>query len=557
MFSVLSENLLGILFIVILIGYYLGSFKWRGISLGPAAIFLTAVVFGHFGIGSSMPRLVLEIGLAFFVYAVGFQVGPKFIKNFSRGGWQMIGAAFVMVLCAMITTILVAYFRNLPVDLAAGLFAGSVTNTPSLAAAIDIISRYGFGESSAATGGYGITYIFSVVSSVLFVQILPRFLKRNIEKEEEKWAEGQKELYPQADVRQYRVENRKCFGKSIAYLNKQYMHKNDPINMSRVLRCEEKDGGKVLVEYVATPDFILEEGDMVVVVAKSDCLGPLDLVFGEEVSPLQLLNQDIDSFDAEVTSRDFDHKQIGELPVLSKLHLSVTRIIRDETTIFPHDGTMIEMGDILRFVGHRKEAMEFVKLVTAKNKSLDKTTLLTFIFGIVFGILLGSIPIPIPGGSPIYFGNAGGLLVSGIILSNWKRIGKLEIHFPPAALEILQDLGLLLFMAGAGLIAGARFMGVFKQFGLELLLEGMFISLVTLFAGAVYLWFMKANTLQIMAGVAAGMTQPSALDVTKTRAKTELPLLAYTAIYPFAMIFKIGLIQILVLIVHFMNSAPL
>lgn len=548
MLKALSENTLLLIFLIILIGNYLGGLKWKGVNLGPSAIFLTAIAFGHFGVQA--PRIILELGLALFVYAIGIQVGANFFRNFRRDGLHMMGVAFAMISSGLVITILIAYFRHLPVGISAGLFAGSLTNTPALAAAVELIEKYSFGNSANVTAGYGITYPCAVVLAVIFVQILPKILKRNITQEEISWTQEQKSLHPAPEFKQFRLENEKCFSKSVKYLDEHYMNKDNPLIMSRVLREEKIQGKqkKELVEYVATEDFVLQKNDIVTVVGKLEQLELLELVFGEEV-PINLLNKDIVGLNAEVTASTFGNRKLSEFD-MPKYKVIITRIIRDETEFSPNNDTLIEFGDILHFVGLHKDTIEFAKVVGVKNKKLEETSLFTFILGLVVGLLLGTISIPIVGGSPLSLGSAGGALIAGLFMSTKKRLGKMEIHIPVSALKILQDLGLTIFMAGAGLIAGGRFMSVFHHYGFELLFEGILITLVTLVSGAIYMHFTGAKTLTTMAALSAGMTQPSALEVTKQQSKTELPLLAYASVYPFAMILKIILIQVLVVIVH-------
>ncbi|MDD5084358.1 MAG: TrkA C-terminal domain-containing protein [Candidatus Moranbacteria bacterium] len=538
----LSENTLLLLFLIILIGQYVGSFKWRGISLGPSAVFLTAVVFGHYGVET--PRIVLELGLALFVYSIGIQVGSSFFRNFRKDARHMVMVAFVMVSSGMAATLIIAYLRHLPIGLAAGLFSGSLTNTPALAAAVGVIEKYGLGDASNVTAGYGITYPLAVIAAVLFVQLLPKIVRKDIAEEEEVWAAEQKILHPPLVFRQFRLENLDCVGQSVKTIGKRYMTEKNSFVMSRVLREEAGENGEMeQKEYVANADFILQKNDIITVVGKEEQVTHLRL-FGSEV-PVHKLDKDIVMLDAEVTSSQIGNRKIAELD-MSKRKVIITRVTRGDMEFSPNGNTVLEFGDILRFVGLYKDTIAFAGLVGAKNKKLEETSLLTFIFGLVFGLALGAISVPIMGGSPVSLGYAGGALIAGLLLSTKKRLGKLEIYVPLAALKVTQDLGLMLFMAGAGLIAGGRFINVFHQYGFELIIEGALITLVTLVSGALYMRLAGVRTLATMAAIAAGMTQPSALEVTKQKATTELPLIAYASVYPFAMILKIVLVQILV-----------
>jgi putative transport protein len=226
----------------------------------------------------------------------------------------------------------------------------------------------------------------------------------------------------------------------------------------------------------------------------------------------------------------------------------VVRLIRQEFEIVPRGSMTFEAGDVVRVVGEREEVDAFAKAAGVKNEKANETNFLPFILGLIFGLILGLIPVSLPvlHGAPITLGSAGGALLAGLIISRQKRIGKMEMHVPIAALNIIRELGLMFFLSGAGLVAGSQFVGVFQEYGISVLFAGALITAITCFSGAVMLVLLRLDILSIMAGVSAGMTQASALAVTRKLAKTELPTLAYVNIYPFAMILKIIFVQVLV-----------
>jgi putative transport protein len=525
-------NSLLIFFSIILLGTYLGKISVKNISLGSGAIFLIALVFGHFGF--TMPKEIRDLGLVLFVYAISIQVGPHFFRVFKKDGWKFATTAFVSIMAGIIATVSLAFFFHLPDNLAVGMFSGALTSTQSLAVAVDMVEKNQAGDGTIVTAGYGIAYPFSVVATVLFVQLLPWLLRRKPQEEEKEWEEKEKASHHELSVKQFRLENKTLFGKSIEDIR---VYKIASVNLSRVRR-----GGK---ERVAVPGFLLEEGDILTAVGEMEDLEKLKVIIGP-ATKIPLLKNKVVSEDVEVISPEFVNKKISELHVFYEHNIVVVRVIRQDFEIVPNATTLLEAGDIVRLVGDHTEMDKMVKRIGVKNEKLNETNMLPFLLGLVFGIGIGAVPIPMPGGAPIMLGSSGGALLVGLYISHRKRIGKMEMHVPIAAINLIRDFGLMIFLAGVGLVAGSKFTEVFHQYGFSVLFAGAVITLSSLVASTVFLVFLKENILAVMAGVSAGMTQSAGLSATKERAKTDLPTLVYASVYPFAMIGKVVFIQVLV-----------
>ncbi|MFA5831269.1 MAG: TrkA C-terminal domain-containing protein [Candidatus Paceibacterota bacterium] len=530
---ILANSLL-IFFAIILLGTYLGKISVKNISLGSGAIFLVALVFGHFGF--TMPKEVSDLGLVLFVYAISIQVGPHFFKVFRKDGWKFAMTAFVAIMAGIIATVSLAFFFHIPDNLAIGMFSGAMTSTQSLAVAVDMAEKNNPGDGSVVTAGYGIAYPFSVVATVLFVQFLPWMLRRKPEEEEEEWEKMQKSAHRELSVRQFRVENKAIFGKTIEAI---HLHQIAEVNLSRVRR-----GGK---EKTAVADFVLEENDIITAVGEMKELDKLAMFIGTETKA-PLARNKIISEDVEVISQEFANKKIGDLHVFYENNLVVVRVIRQDFEIAPNGGTLLEVGDIIRIVGDHAEVNKMIKRIGVKNEKLNETNMLPFLLGLVFGVLIGAIPIHLFGGTTLTLGSSGGALLAGLYISHRKRIGKMEMHVPIAALNLIRDFGLMLFLAGVGLVAGGKFAHVFQQYGFSILLAGALVTLSALVFSTIFLLVAKDNILAVMSGVSGAMTQAAGLNVTKTRSKTELPTLVYASVYPFAMLGKVVFIQFLVYI---------
>ena len=523
-----------VLFAILAIGSWLGQFSWRGLSLGTAGVLFTAMVFGHFGL--SVPKEVQDLGLLLFVYAVGISAGPRFFRAFRRHGIRYVLIALVTVTAGALATVGVALLFNLPSDLATGLYAGALTCTPALAAAVDVIERTLPAAAATVSVGYGVAYPFSMISVVLLVQFLPRLLRRNLRKEEDAWQAERRAETPELQVKTYRLTNPNCAGKRVAEVNP---HRLALANISRIKR-----GEKV---FAAGPDVQLELGDVVMVVGPQEELEKLQLLLGEETNERMDVNTTVLSMDVEVAEESFTGKTLASMRLWEQYTLVITRIRRQGLEIAPTGNATLEMGDQIRVVGDRDAVQSFVKRVHGSSRRTEETNMVPFLIGLVLGIAVGSIPINLPNGLTIKLGMAGGAFIVSLLIGHFGKIGPLHMYVPPAAKNLSRELGLMLFLAGAGTNAGARFVEVLQTEGWQLLLAGAVVTIVSLITGVMLMdRVYRMNLLATMGALCATMTNPPGLGAANAQTETDLPSLSYASVYPSALIFKIILAQILV-----------
>jgi putative transport protein len=533
MTNLLAEQML-VLFLVLAIGTWLGQVKIKGVSLGAAGVLFVGLVFGHFGL--TTPKVLMDFGLLLFVYAVGLQAGMRFFRMFRRNGIQFIVIGVGTVLAGAITVALVARQVGLSFDLATGLYTGALTCTPALAAAIDTVNRLGIGNSAAVSVGYGIAYPFSMLGIVLLVQFLPRILKRDLKGEEARWKEEQAKETPGIIARTYRITNANIDGRLVSELD---LHRISSVNLSRVRR-----GDKV---FAATPKTRLQMGDVVMVVGQEIEVAKMDLVLGDHVDVPMDVNTDVKSVDVYVSEDSLTGRQLARLKLWESYTVVVTRIRRQGLEITPTGTATLEIGDSIRVVGESAAVEEFVKLVAGKPSRADETQMVTFLLGLVLGVLLGSISIPFPNGMVLRLGNAGGVFLVGLLIGHFGHIGSLRLWVPPAARNITRELGLMLFMAGAGTTAGVFLVGIVQQQGWSLVAIGLLVTAVsTLTALVLMITVYRMTLLSIMGTLSATMTNPPALNASQSQAETDLPTVAYASVYPVALIFKILIAQALV-----------
>ena len=532
--DVLFAEPMVVLFLILALGSWLGMLSFKKVSLGTAGVLFVALVFGHYGL--SVPKVVMDLGLLLFVYPVGLQAGMRFFRTFRRQGLQFIVIGFVTVLTGALMTILVAKIWHLPFDLAAGLYAGALTCTPALAAAIDSVGRATGGSSAVVSVGYGIAYPFSMIGVVLIVQLLPRLLKRDLKAEEARWREEQAKETPGIVARQYHITNQNVDGRLVSEID---LHRLSTVNISRVRR-----GDKV---FAATSRTKLKLGDVVMVVGQEAEVAKMSVLLGEPANVPMDANTDVKSLDVYVSEVSLTGKKLMDLKIWQRYTVVITRIRREGLEITPTGTATLEIGDSLRVVGESAAVDEFVQLVAGRPGRTDETQMLTFLIGLVLGVILGTISVPFPNGMTLRLGAPGGVFLVGLVIGHFGRVGNFRLGVPPAARNITRELGLMLFLAGAGTNAGSQIVQVVQQQGLSLVVAGALITLTTVVVGLVLMLpLYRMTMLSTMGALCACMTNPPGLGAAQSQAETDLPTVSYASVYPAALIFKILLAQVLV-----------
>ena len=525
-----------VLFLILAVGAVLGSFSWRGISLGTAGVLFVALVFGHFGF--SVPKAVMDLGLLLFVYAVGLQAGPRFFRMFRRQGFRYVVIGVVVALTGALATLGVASIFRIPDDLAAGLYTGALTCTPALAGVLDVFSRLAPSLSAAVSVGYGVAYPFSMIGVVLTVQFLPRILRRNLHAEEKAWlAERQKEL-PMLVVRLFCITNPNMDGKSLREMDP---HRLAHVNITRVRR-----GNTVSM---ASPDLVLRQGDVVMVVGPQAEMEKMKLLLGQETDVPMDMNSNIATQDIEMISSAFAGKTLEDLRVWENYGVVITRIRRQGLEISPIGSVMLEVGDGLHVVGERLDVQEFVKKAGGDPRQAQETNMLPYLLGLVVGIGLGLIPFHLGSGVDVKLGISGGAFLVSLLIGHFGHIGGLRLYVPVAAKNLTRELGLMLFLAGAGTNAGAQLVQVIQKQGWSLFFAGMIVTVLSVAVGLFFtLVLFRQEMLDTLGALSAAMTNPPGLSAANNQTTTDLSTLAYASVYPAALIFKILFAQILVLV---------
>ncbi len=516
------------LFLIISLGIILGHIKIKGISLDLSAVIFVALLFGHFGV--TIPNSFQKIGLLLFIFTIGIQAGPGFFEAFRKQGLQLIITAVALVIIGALTTFVLGLAFNLDFNIAVGLFTGALTSTPGLAVATEI------SDSPLASIGYGIAYPFGVIGVILFTHLLPKILKVNPKEEERKYEEQIQVDNPELFNQNFLVENANTFGKTIGEL---HIRKMTKANISRVLHKG--------LAIVPNKDTILHLGDKIKAIGTKEALERIKILIGKTIPDVMPL--DTKHYDTRwvlVTNEDVVNKSLAQLNLWSIYNATVTRIRRSGIELLPTPNRRLRFGDRLMIACDKKNISHLIKLMGNEDKKLSETNFLPIALGIILGVLLGKIDIPIWGNLNFNLGITGGVLVASLILSRIGKTGPIIWAMPDTGNRLLRQFGLLLFLAVVGTKAGVHFSSTLAEYGIKLFVIGGIITIIPMFTSFIIGRFVfKLNLFTLLGVITGGMTSTPGLAAVGPMTNCDAPYVAYTTVYPIALVAVIICSQIL------------
>jgi putative transport protein len=517
------------LFAIIASGLLLGNLTIKGINLGSSGVLFTALLAGH--LGYSIPGGIGTLGLVLFVYCVGIGAGGRFFASVAREGATLAKLALVIVASGGAITWIGATLLDLPADLAAGIFAGALTSTPALAAASEGLHE----NASGVSIGYGIAYPFGVIGVVLFVQLLPRILKHDLDAIADEH-EAEENTNDRVITVLVEVTNQNLLGKKIADAG---INNLNACQVSRIF----KEGQLVPLSY--GDEF--SEGQLLLLVGRSKEIAIAIDYLGQRSDRHVLKDVENERQNLLVTDRKMAGKSIRDIAPLKKYGVVITRITRNGITFVPNTATLIETHDNLTTVGRNDDLKIFGKAVGHRGNAIDSTDLLSLSAGLTLGIIAGLIPIGLPGSTPLTLGLAGGPLLVALLLGHFGKVGRIVGHIPRPTRLLLQDLGLVFFLANAGVRGGVSLVATVQTYGITLFGLGMLVSIVPL----VLAWLLarklfKLDALQSLGGICGGMTSTPALGAITAKTDSQVPVISYVSAYPVALIVMILIAKVLI-----------
>ncbi|ENT8681905.1 putative transporter [Escherichia albertii] len=533
-----------ILALVAVVGLFIGNVKFRGVGLGIGGVLFGGIIVGHFvsqagmTLSSDMLHVIQEFGLILFVYTIGIQVGPGFFASLRVSGLRLnLFAVLVVIIGGLVTAILHKLF-DIPLPVVLGIFSGAVTNTPALGAGQQILRDLGTPMEMVDQMGmsYAMAYPFGICGILFTMWLLRVVFRVNVETEAQQHESTRTNGGAQIKTINIRVDNPNLHDlaiKDVPILN------GDKIICSRLKREETLK--------VPSPETLIQLGDLLHLVGQPADLHNAQLVIGQEVdTSLSTKGTDLRVERVVVTNENVLGKRIRDLHFKERYDVVISRLNRAGVELVASSDISLQFGDILNLVG-RPSAIDAVANVLGNaQQKLQQVQMLPVFIGIGLGVLLGSIPVFVPGfPAALKLGLAGGPLIMALILG---RIGKLYWFMPPSANLALRELGIVLFLSVVGLKSGGDFVNTLVNGeGLSWIGYGALITAVPLMTvGILARMLAKMNYLTMCGMLAGSMTDPPALAFANNlHATSGAAALSYATVYPLVMFLRIITPQLL------------
>ncbi|ENF1348356.1 putative transporter [Salmonella enterica] len=539
-----------VLALVAVVGLWIGNIKVRGVGFGIGGVLFGGIIVGHFvdqagvTLSGDMLHFIQEFGLILFVYTIGIQVGPGFFASLRVSGLRLnLFAVLIVIMGGLVTAILHKIFA-IPLPVVLGIFSGAVTNTPALGAGQQILRDLGTPVDLVDQMGmsYAMAYPFGICGILLTMWLMRLIFRVNVEAEAQKHESSLANGHSLIQTMNIRVENPNLNNMAI---------QDVPILNSDKIICSRLKRDDTLM--VPSPGTIIQAGDLLHLVGQSTDLHNAQLVIGKEVdTSLSTRGTDLRVARVVVTNEKVLGKRIRDLHFKERYDVVISRLNRAGVELVASSDASLQFGDILNLVGRSASIDAVANVVGNAQQKLQQVQMLPVFIGIGLGVLLGSIPLFVPGFPvALKLGLAGGPLIMALILGRIGSIGKLYWFMPPSANLALRELGIVLFLAVVGLKSGGDFVDTLTQGeGLSWIGYGIFITAIPLITvGLLARIFAKMNYLTLCGMLAGSMTDPPALAFANNlHATSGAAALSYATVYPLVMFLRIITPQLLAVI---------
>ena len=533
-----------ILSLITAIGLGFGKLHLFGVSLGVTFVFFIGILAGHLGFSIDPQMLIYaeSFGLVLFVYSLGLQVGPGFFSSFHRGGYKlnMLGLGVILIGSAM--AVIISKTASIPLSDMAGILCGATTNTPALGAAQQTLKQLGEPTSGAALS-CAITYPLGVVGVILAIVVLKKLVVKPKDMESHEH-DDTNHTY----IATFQVHNPAIFNKSIQDIAKLSYPK---FVISRLWR----DGNVS----IPTSEKILKENDRILVITTEKDAPTLTILFGEQENR-DWNKDDIDwnAIDSQLISKhvvisrpEINGKKLGSLRLRNSYGINISRVTRSGVQLLATPGLVLQLGDRLTVVGEAAAIQNVEKVLGNTVKTLKDPNMASIFIGIVLGLIIGAIPISIPGiSSPVKLGLAGGPIIIGILIGAYGPRLHLVTYTTRSANLMLRGIGLSLYLACLGLDAGAHFFEtVMRPEGALWIGIGFAITFIPVIIMAIVALRVFHLDFGSTCGMLCGsMANPMALNYANDIIPNDNPAVCYATVYPLGMFTRVIMIQIILML---------
>lgn len=517
--------------------------KFKGITLGITWILFCAIAFSHFGmhLDPVVETFAKDFGLILFVYSIGLQVGPSFFSSFGKGGIKLNLLAMTVVFLGCATAYLISVLSGVDIATMTGVLFGAVTNTPGLGAAQQAFTDITGSANPNIASGYAMAYPLGVVGIITVILAMRWFFRIKLEDEEARLV-SESEVQKEIRYIDVLLVNPQVEGAHIRDLS-QLCHMN--LIVSRLVRPTGEDE-------LPDVDTVLHVGDRIRVVVDKENEKSV-LLLGMETSlpndPSQQAH--LVSRHVVVTKPELNGKRIGDLNVRAAYHVSITRIRRAGIELLATRDLYLQLGDRITVVGEERAVNKVEQLFGNSTKRLDVPNLASIFLGIALGVVVGMLPIMLPGLSqPFKLGIAGGSLIVAILMGCFGPKLHVITYTTSSANLMIREIGIALFLAAVGFGAGKTFIPTLLDGGYVWIGFGVIITLLPLLiVGVIGRMWLKLDYFTLMGLLAGSTTNPPALAYATTVSTTnDRSAVAYSTVYPLTMFLRVLTGQLMILL---------
>jgi putative transport protein len=532
-----------VLFVVLGLGYLIGALGIASFKLGPVTgVLVAGLLFGYAGLGAEESRAT-SIGFMLFIYSVGLQAGPRFFSVVLEDGTRYVMLVLVTAFSAIAVLLLVSSRLELSPTLSAGVLAGALTSTPTLAAAQDAVASGLVTPPRGATTadlrdeiavGYAIAYLFGMIGLLALVRLVPMLLRVDLAAEARALSahmrlpvageeEGEAPQRWRPLVRAYEVREGALTGGTLREL--------DLSGRYGCLIQQIKREGELLA---AGPDLELRPGDRVLVMGELAAQQRIAEQIGPMVLDSDLLDLPTQAREVVVTNSAASGRSIRDLDLIHRFGCFLVGISRAQVELPVTPDLTVEKGDTLYAHGTRQGLDALAAELGHTESKVYETDLLTFALGIAAGLAVGTIRVKI-GEIHIGLGAAGGLLLAGILIGFLRSINPTFGRVPRAARWVFMEFGLMVFMAGIGLRAGPSFFATVTSLGPSVIGAALIVLVVPFAVGTLFgRYVLRLNAALLLGAMTGALTSTPALGLVNQLARSSVPALGYAGTYAFA-----------------------
>ncbi len=534
-----------VLALAITLGITLGAkLKFKGITLGITWILFCAIACSHFGmtLDPMVESFAKDFGLILFVYSIGLQVGPSFFSSFGKGGLSLNMLAASIVLLGCVTAYVIHLISGVDIATMTGVLFGAVTNTPGLGAAEQTFHDITGVANPDIASGYAMAYPLGVVGIIFSLLLLRWFFRVQLDKEEVQ-VKAEKGEEPQVAHYDLELTNPQVEGIRVRDLK---LLTHITIIVSRII---DREGN----EFMPDAATILHVGDQVRCVSDQANERTILLLGQKKEIAWEALEKNVHLVSKHiiVTKPTFNGKRIMDLKIRDAFTITITRVRRAGIELLATPELRLQMGDRLTVVGEQEAVDKMAGKFGNSTKKLDAPNLASLFFGIVLGVVLGTLPIMLPGLSqPFKLGLAGGSLIVAILIGAFGTKWHMVTYTTTSANLMIREIGIALFLAAVGFGAGKSFIPTLVGGGYVWIGYGVLITLIPLLIiGVIARKGLKLDYFTLMGLIAGSTTDPPALAYATSQSSiNDRAAVAYSTVYPLTMFLRVLTGQLMILL---------